>query len=161
MNIFNHQGWARIELTPTKSGEIKWEVEFTPADFFHYPPGAPEGLWVERIGLDGVKVRWQEQYYLNNGYKVYLNGQLVGHRRARASHCAIRSARRTRSASQPFWEDGAESPKKGELKFTIASLLPAEVALTSLAPANSAQSRGFWSDGNHHNRSPEFQRRTP
>lgn len=147
VNIFNHQGWARIELTPTKSGEIKWEVEFTPADFFHYPPGAPEGLWVERIGLDGVKVRWQEQYYLNNGYQVYLNGQLVGHTPSASFPLRDLDLRATNSVSvTAVWEDGAESPKKGELKFTIASLLPAEVALTSLAPANSAQSRGFWSD---------------
>jgi NPCBM/NEW2 domain/Melibiase len=147
VKISNHQGWAAIEVTPVKSGEITWEVEFALADFYHYPPGGPEGLWVERVGLNSVNLRWQEQYYLNAGYQVYLNGALAGYTPSASFPLRgldLQATNTVRVAA--VWQDGVESQKKGELKFSVASLLPAEIALTSLEPANSARRRGFWSD---------------
>ena len=78
VKIFNHQGWAAVQITSPKTREVKWEVQFAPTDAFHFPPGAPEKPWFERVGLDGVNLHWQEQYYLNAGYQVYLNDQLLG-----------------------------------------------------------------------------------
>ena len=78
VQIFNHQGWAAVRMTPSKTGDVQWEVQFAPADAFHYPPSAPENPWLERVGLDGVNLHWQDQYYLNAGYQVYLDGRLLG-----------------------------------------------------------------------------------
>lgn len=79
VQFFNHQGWAAVRTTPLNTGEVKWEVHFAPADSYHFPLGAPENPWLERVGLDGINLHWEEQYYLNAGYQVYLNGHLLGY----------------------------------------------------------------------------------
>ena len=58
VKIANHQGWATAEFTSPRNGKVSWEVQFEPADFYHYPTAAPEGVFVERTGLDEVNLRW-------------------------------------------------------------------------------------------------------
>lgn len=145
VKIFNHQGWAAVRFTSPKTREIKWEVEFAPADLYQFPPSAPTRPFVERVGLDGVNLKWQEQYYLNAGYQVYLDGALLGY--APSAMFPIRGLNSESNYTvqvKTVWEDGKESPRAAEAKFTLASMLPAELSLTELAPvrANGAW-RGF------------------
>ena len=145
VSIFNHQGWAVVRITSTKTQEIRWEVQFAPANSYRFPPSAPTGLWLERVGLDGVNLHWQEQYYLNAGYQVYLDGQLLGY----APHASfpIRGLEphTNYSASVKTVElDGTESPRAARLKFTLAAMLPPELSLTQLEPRHSTgRWRGF------------------
>ncbi len=134
VQIFNHQGWAAVRITPAKTGEIKWEVQFAPAASFDFPPGAPGNPWLERVGLDGVNLHWQEQYYLNAGYQVYLNGQLLGY--TPSASFPIRNLDPSGSYTaeiRTVAEGGRESAKGAQLTFSPAALAPAELSLTQLA----------------------------
>ena len=53
VEIFNHQGWAAVRIAPAKTGDVKWEVQFAPAEAFNFPPSAPERPQFERVGSDG------------------------------------------------------------------------------------------------------------
>jgi hypothetical protein len=148
VRINNHQQWASISFASPEAGEVKWEATFEAAPYYHFPPSPPEGLWVERVGLDGVNLHWREQYYLNNGYNVTLNDELVGH--SSEAQFPLRGLNATNSYTaqvRTVWEDGKSSPRAGEAKFTLASLLPEELQLTELEPAKSnGRWRGFEAD---------------
>jgi hypothetical protein len=148
VRVSNHQQWAAIAFTSPKSGEVKWKVKFEAAPYYHFPPSPPEGLWVERAGLDGVNLHWREQYYLNGGYDVALNGEVVGH--ASEAQFPLRGLNATNSCTaqvRTVWEDGKSSPRAAEVKFSLASLLPDELGLTELEPQRSnGRWRGFEAD---------------
>jgi len=145
VEILNHQGWAAVRLTPPKTEEVKWEVQFAPADSYRFPPSEPSGLWLERVGLDGVNVHWREQYYLNAGYQVYLDGRCLGY--APSASFPIRGVDpRTNHLVmvKTVETDGAESPRAARLNFSLAALLPVELSLTELEPLRSTgRWRGF------------------
>jgi len=142
VKIANHQGWAAAEFTSPKTQEVEWEIQFGPGDVYDFPPSAPVHLFARRVGLDGIDLNWQEQYYLNAGYQVYLDGKLLGqtpearfpirHLDPRASHTAVVTA---------IWDNGHESPPSKELKFTVLDLTPRELSLTELEPT---RSNGRW-----------------
>jgi hypothetical protein len=133
--IFNHQGWAAVRITPSKTGELKWQVRFAPAQDFHFPPSAPESAWVERIGLDGVMLHWQEQYYLNAGYQVYLDGELLGYTPTASFPIRHLTPAGDHSvAIKSVAADGRESARSAEIKFCLAALAPAQLSLTQLEP---------------------------
>lgn len=148
VSVFNHQGWAAVRLTSPKTQEVKWEVQFAPTDSYRFPPSEPNGLWLERVGLDGVNLHWREQYYLNAGYQVDLDGRRLGY--APQASFPIRGLDpRTNYivTVKTVAQDGAESPRTGRLNFTLASLLPAELPLTQLEPLHSTgRWRGFEAD---------------
>ena len=148
VKISNHQGWAVVQMTPLQTGEITWEVQFEPAEFFHYPVAEPNNLWVERVGFDGVDLHWAEQYYLNAGYQVYLNGTLLGHTPTASFPVRGLDPQSTNTFEvRTVWEDGKESPRKGELKLAMKSILPAEMPLTQIEPLRSnARWRGIEAD---------------
>jgi hypothetical protein len=138
VRIANHQQWACIGFNSPKTGDVKWEATFGAAPYFHLPPSPPERLWVERVGLDGVNLHWREQYYINGGYDVTLNGVLVGH--ASEAQFPLRGLNPTNACTaqvRTVWEDGKSSARAGEIKFTVASLLPEELELTELEPQRS------------------------
>lgn len=142
VRISNHQQWAAIAFVSPKSAAVKWKVKFEAAPYYHFPPSPPEGLWVERAGLDGVNLHWREQYYLNGGYDVALNGEVVGH--ASEAQFPLRGLNATNSYTaqvRTVWEDGKSSPRAAEVKFVLASLLPDELELTELEPQ---RSNGRW-----------------
>ncbi len=142
VKISNHQGWAAVQMTSPQTREVTWEVQFEPADFYHFPPTEPAGLWVERVGLDGVNLNWREQYYLNDGYQVYLNGKLLGYTPMAAFPIRGLDAHSNYVAEvKTVAEDGRESLRRGEVKFDLASLVPAELPLTQLEPLRST---GRW-----------------
>jgi hypothetical protein len=142
VKVDNHQGWATATFTAPTTSEVSWEVEFAPADFYHYPTAVPERLAVERAGLDGVNLVWSEQYYLNAGYEVYLDGQLQGHTPRAAFPLRGLKAQSNHTAQvRTIWEDGRESAKAAEVKFQLAALLPEKLPLTQLEPA---RFKGRW-----------------
>lgn len=156
--IANHQGWASVRIVSPRTTEVKWEILFEPSDVYHYPSREPTNLSVERVGLDGVSLRWAPQYYLNAGYQVYLNGKLLGY--TPGAGLPVRGLDPNLSYSaevQTIWEDGTASEKKAELKFTIKALLPDDILLSELEPVRTARadlsrSRAFSIGGKRYER---------
>jgi hypothetical protein len=154
-----HQGWATVRFTSPRTREVTWNVSFKPSDTYHYPVQAPEGLKVEPSGLDAVSLQWRDQYYLNAGYQVYLDGELLG--RTATPRFPLRGLdpRRTYHAEvRTVWEDGTTSaqapkPKKAEIAFTVASLLADRMPLAALEPTRTegrtAPPQGFTVGGRH------------
>jgi hypothetical protein len=136
VKIANHQGWAAIQFTSARTAQVNWSVTFEPADIYHYPVREPANLFVERAGLDTVKLRWSAQYYLNAGYQVYLNGAPAGYAPTNTFtlHGLDPEAAYTAEV-RTVWEDGTASERKAEVKFTIKSLLPREMSLSTLTAA--------------------------
>ena len=133
----NHQGWASVRIDSPATTEVNWDVVFEPADAYRYPTQAPSGLRVEPVGLDGGNLSWGAQYYLNAGYQVYLDGDLLGYSPNTTFPLrGLDPARDYTAEVKAIWYDGTVGPRhqKSELKFTLLSLLPNEVPLTSLEP---------------------------
>ncbi len=142
VKISNHQGWATAEMTSPKTEDVNWEIQFGSGDVYRFPPSAPDHLFVRRIGLDGVSLNWREQYYLNSGYQVYLNGKLLG--QTPEASFVIRGldpAATNTARVKAVWDDGAESSRAGEIKFSLAALIPRDLSLTQLEPARAT---GRW-----------------
>lgn len=143
VKVTDHQGWARVEFTSPKTTAVRWNVSFSPTSYYHYPVSTPYGLKVRNDGLDGVMVGWDDQYNLNLGCDVYLNGRLAGYAPTNvfpltglnpdsAYHVAVRSV----------WEDGIESKGADTTNFVVRNLLPEKIDLSRLHPANG----GFFSE---------------
>jgi hypothetical protein len=133
----NHQGWATVRIDSTTTTEVNWNVVFKPADAYQYPTQAPTGLRIEPVGLDGANLNWGAQYYLNAGYQVYLDGTLLGYSGNTTFPLRGLDPGRTYTAEvKAIWYDGTVGPRhqKSELKFTLESLLPNEVLLSTLDP---------------------------
>jgi hypothetical protein len=116
----NHQGWAVAKIHSSRTAEITWEVRFEPFDIYHYPARKPDRLRIEKIGPDEVIVRWNEQYYLNVGYQVYLNGKLLGYTPKAAFPLRGLEPRENYTVEvETVWEDGTVSQNKAKLKFSV------------------------------------------
>ncbi|HQT90523.1 MAG TPA: NPCBM/NEW2 domain-containing protein [Candidatus Kryptobacter bacterium] len=131
----NHQGWARVEFTSPKSTEVNWEVSFTPADYYHYPVSTPYGLSVVAKGLDGAEVHWSDQYNLNMGCEVYLNGDLAGYTPTNIFPLTGLNPDSSYEVSvKSVWEDGRESNDAVSQLFKLKSLLPDNIYSSELHP---------------------------
>ena len=119
VSIFNHQGWATVRILSPKTQEVRWKVQFAPADSYHFPPSAPNGLQFERTGNGDINLHWREQYYLNAGYDVYLNGRLLGYT-PQASFPLRGLDLQTNSLVEvkTVAADGTESPRAARLNIT-------------------------------------------
>lgn len=118
VRIANHQGWATAGFTAPQNGEVTWEVQFEPADIYRYPVQEPADLKAEKAGADGLDLTWREQYFLNAGYLVYLDGQLQGY--TPVASFALRGLDPAADHAvqvATVWEDGRESPKRAEIKI--------------------------------------------
>ncbi len=135
VKVMNHQGWAAVQFTSPTSTEIDWQVSFESSDFYHYPTYAPYGLIAERVGFDGVNVRWSDNYNLNAGYQVYLNGSLLGYTPTNTFPIRHLNIDSTYLVSvRTVWEDGRTSKEDARAQFTIRSMLPDELFLDELEP---------------------------
>jgi hypothetical protein len=142
VKVANHQGWATVEFTSPLTREVDWKIQFAPASQYEFPPSAPADVTALRLGLDGVNLNWQEQYYLNTGYQVYLDGQPAGYTpeaRLVIRHLDPRAAyvAEVRAVSTT----GRKSARAGKVTFRLADLLPERLALTELEPV---QATGQW-----------------
>lgn len=143
VKISNHQGWASVEITSPKTQDVDWEVEFGPGKGYDFPPSAPVQPFVRRVGLDGAQLNWQEQYYLNAGYEVYLNGQRLGQTpEARWQLRKLDPQASYTAQVKAVWETGAESSFSKEVQFKLADLAPGDLALDELEPTRAT---GIWS----------------
>jgi hypothetical protein len=120
LEITNHQGWAVVTITSQKSQDIDWTVTFAPAEFYPFPTGNPEHLQVHQTDPNTVYLTWQEQYWLNNGYRVYLNGKLLGYTpQAMFPLTGLKPNEKYAAEVETTWEDATVSKKKSKLEFTL------------------------------------------
>jgi len=120
VEITNHQGWAVVRMMSKKTTDVNWTVSFEPADFYPYPTGAPERLRVRQTEPDSVQVTWREQYWLNNGYQVYLDGKLLGYTpKAMFPISGLEPGREYTVEVETTWEDGTVSRQKASREFTL------------------------------------------
>ncbi len=147
VTVANHQGWAVARIHSDQTAEVEWNVQFEPAGMYPYPTQAPTNPRVERVGLDGVNVTWAEQYYLNVGYQVYLDGKLQGYTPKAAFPLRGLDPKATYTvAVETVWEDGTASSRRAEQTFSIASLAPRQMPLSQLtAVPTSGRRRGPFS----------------
>ena len=141
VRIANHQGWATVRIDSPQNAEVGWNIVFAPTDSYIYPTQAPGGLQVERVGLDGANLRWGAQYYLNAGYQVYLDGNLLGYSgNTMFPLRGLDPARAYTAEVKAVWDDASTGPRhqKAELKFTLQSLLPDEILLSGMEPVRAA-----------------------
>jgi len=126
-NVDNHQGWASVELVSPTTQSVKWEVKFKPAPYFHYPLGIPTRLAATKQAADRVTLRWAEQYYLNAGYQVYVNGALWGYTpNASFTLPGLDPTADYTVEVRSVWQDGIESPsdnrRGARLMFNLKSM---------------------------------------
>ena len=139
----NHQGWASVRFIPPKTGRIDWMVEFEPAPTYRFRPGRPEDLAVEPLGLDGVTVRWSDDYYLNCGYQVRLNGDLLGYTTTNSFPIRGISLDSSYNISvNSVWQDGTSGARSAEIRFTARDILPDEIYLSDLEPSTATAGWG-------------------
>ncbi len=139
VNVANHQGWATAKFISPRTAQVSWSVQFEPGEIYHYPVREPANFFVDRVGLDSVTLKWSAQYYLNSGYKVYLNGVAAGYTPTNTFTLhGLDSETNYTAEVRTVWEDGTASERKAELKFTLKSLLPREMSLATLEPLRPA-----------------------
>ena len=120
VEITNHQGWAVVTITSKKTRDVQWEVTFEPTEFYPFPARTPERLRIRQTGPDSVQASWREQYYLNNGYRVYLDGKLLGYTPvAMFPMTGLETGREYTLEVETTWEDGTVSGQKAETTFTL------------------------------------------
>ena len=113
VKITNHQGWATVGFTADANADIEWKVQFEDTEFYSYPVSNPENLRFENGEL-----AWQEMYWLNNGYQVYLDGRLLGYtpRAGFPLENLDRSVEHTVEV-ECTWENGKVSPHRTRLNL--------------------------------------------
>jgi NPCBM/NEW2 domain-containing protein len=135
VRIFNHQGWAEVEITSPKTTEVNWEVLFEPAPAYHFPVKEPQRLWAERLGVDGANLRWVIPAQPTFAYQVSLNGKLLGYTTSQSF--ALRGLDPNVSYTaevRSVWKDDTLSEKKASFAFTLKKILPPEMFLSDLDP---------------------------
>ncbi len=135
VKISNHQGWATVEFNSPRTTEVKWNVSFAAGEVYHFPVREPQNLWAERVGIDGLNLRWTVQHQPATGYEVWLNGKLLGLTPSQVF--ALRDLDPDTSYAaevKTLWQDGTISEKKAALQFTVRQLLPDQVFLSELDP---------------------------
>lgn len=138
VTVRNHQGWAVVTIQSDRTQEVAWEVQFQPSTNYDFPPSAPVGLVAQPDGLAGAILSWQEQYYLNSGYEVYLDGKLIGRTpEAKFTIGGLRPEVEHSAVVKTVWETGHASPASKELRFSVANLAPVEMPLWELEPVRS------------------------
>lgn len=122
LKITNHQGWATVQIDSAKTQDVDWTVLFEPAEFYPYPTSNPEKLTMKQLGPDEAVITWNEQYWLNNGYRVYLNDELLGYTpKAMFPIAGLNPDKNYVVEVETTWEDGTVSEKRSKLEFTLAS----------------------------------------
>ena len=133
VKVFNHQGWATVEVTSPTTTEVSWEVSFEAAAIYRFPVKEPSQLWAGPAGVDGVNLHWSAQAQPATGYQVTLNGNVVGFTPTNVFGLRGLDPGVTYTAEvSTAWQDGTLSPKKAQIKFTPGQLSPSETSLAEL-----------------------------
>lgn len=150
VKITNHQGWGTVTIESPLSGVINWEVCFEADDNYKYLTRDPGRLSIKAAGLDAAKITWGAQYYLNTGYQVYLDDELMGYSPATYyTFTGLDPARQYKADVRTVWDDGEVNARpSGEdkeygLSFSVRSLLPSEMRLSELTPVNNVFDYGL------------------
>ena len=146
IKVADHQGWSTVLMTIPASKDISWEITFDAADSYKYKTRDPGSVTAARVGLDGIDLSWNPQYYLNSGYQVYLDDQLLGY----TPDCSfplrgLDPSKTYKADVRTVWDDGTINERPVEatpnpnqrppgVSFTIAGMLPAEYKLTDIGP---------------------------
>jgi hypothetical protein len=131
--------------------EIFWEITFEPAPHYTFKTRDPGSVTANRVGLDGIDLSWNPQYYLNSGYQVYLDGQLLGYTPDCSFPLRGLDPLKTYLADvRTVWDDGTinERPAPSNTEpnrrppgasFKLANMVPGEYRLTELGPIDPPQ----------------------
>ncbi len=139
----SHQGWAEVKFNSPKTGEVEWEVSFAPTDYYHFSVAAPYGLTATNAGLDGVTLKWDDQYYLNAGCEVFLSGELAGCTPTNRFSIGSLDVDKTYDvAVRSVWEDGTLSKRADTTSFVLRKLLPGEMYLSEVEPVSATSGWG-------------------
>ncbi|HET9477947.1 MAG TPA: NPCBM/NEW2 domain-containing protein, partial [Pyrinomonadaceae bacterium] len=135
VRIVNHQGWAEVEITSSKTTDVSWEVLFEPTSGYHFPVKEPQHLWAESAGVDGANLRWTIVHQPAAGYQVSLNGTVLGFTPSQVFALRGLDPNTTYTAEvRTVWQDGTLSEKKAQLTFTLKKIQPPEMFLSDLDP---------------------------
>lgn len=119
VKITNHQGWATASFTAKVNTDVEWRIAFAKDEFYSFQTGNPSNLAFHRTGSDCGTVKWQEMYWLNNGYQVYLDGKLMGYTpRAFFLLENLDLEKNHVIEVECTWEDGTVSPKRTRLEIS-------------------------------------------
>ncbi|MEA1886126.1 MAG: NPCBM/NEW2 domain-containing protein [Bacteroidota bacterium] len=148
--INNHQGWSTVTIHSPRTTEIKWTVTFEPAYSYKYMTRDPGRLSAEALGVNAVKLSWQPQYYLNSGYQVYLDDELLGYTPATYFTIEGLDPEKEYTADvRTVWKDGEinKRPPGDEqehgIKIRLKLLVPDVVKLTDIK-ASYGEPRFTW-----------------
>jgi hypothetical protein len=131
----NHQGWAEMEITPSKTSEVSWEVVFEPAPAYHFPVKEPQRLSAERNGIDGANLHWAIPAQPTFAYQVSLNGTVLGYTTSQTFALRGLDPNTSHTAEvRSVWQDGTLSEKKAQFAFTLKKIQPPEMFLSDLDP---------------------------
>lgn len=147
VRVSNHQGWATVRIDSPATAEADWKVVFEAADSYTFPTRSPGRLRVKRVGLDGVDLQWDSQYYLNEGYQVYLDGRLMGFSGDTVFPFRNLDPNKTYTAEvRSVWKDASIGPrhKPSTFSFSPGDILPDELSLATIEPL---PSDGGWDFG--------------
>jgi hypothetical protein len=135
VRIANHQGWATVEITSPKTGEVSWNVVFEPAPAYRFPVREPQHLWAERAGVDGANLGWAIPAQPTFAYQVSLNGRVLGQTPSQTFALRGLDPKMTYTAEvRSVWQDGTLSEKKAQITFTLKKIQPPEMDLSELDP---------------------------
>ena len=108
---------------PGETSELTWRVEFEPAGAFHYPPEPADRLHVESRGADEIQLVWNESYWLNAGYQVYVDDQLLGYTpRSEARLRGFDPSKTHAVVVETVAEDGTPSRRRAEMTISPESI---------------------------------------
>lgn len=142
--ITNHQTWATATIYPSSTASIEWQIFVEKTDYnYKYITRDPGSVSAEIIGIDGVKLSWRAQYYLNAGYQVYLNDELAAY--SPSTNLKLHGLNPTMDYKidvRTVWTDGAVSKKDENnrnqaLSLNLQSLLDHNFDLTKLTESES------------------------
>ncbi|MGC8653761.1 MAG: alpha-galactosidase [Candidatus Kryptoniota bacterium] len=112
VKVENHQGWATVQFTSPSNQDVAWSVKFDSASYYAFPVEAPTGIKVISSTSNSALISWDDQYYLNDGYEVFLNGKLIGYTPInRFKLTNLEPDRKYKVEVYSVWQNGQKSQK--------------------------------------------------
>jgi len=123
VRVENHQGWATVQFTSPVNQEVSWRVRFEPTDYYSFPVEPPTGLRVLSCTSRSASLSWDDQYYLNDGYEVFVNGKLFGYTPVNQIKLTnLEPAEKYRVEVYSVWQNGQRSKKSASIDIVTNSI---------------------------------------